>query len=171
MFACSGPGFHLLMNRYRYDQGHGISFHDDRKDGYDLKEDPITSFLCRLGSLLIVIESSNTSGTQKHGGKVALVLYQPPGSILVMGGDFQEQFKLCLPTYAQIKILLNHRDGEMFLLDQTFLDLHWAGDSKQLMAEECLRIERCNLGSRADARWNMTLRWVRYHLQPLCQLL
>ncbi|CAL1170921.1 unnamed protein product [Cladocopium goreaui] len=162
-------GFHLLINRYTYNKNHGISFHDDIKEGYDVDKDPITSFSCRLGSLLVIISSRAPEKQEKTEGKRAFVVYQPPGTILVMGGKFQRAYKHGVPSFQEIKELLACAD-DLTTWDGVKLKLEWFSNSKDLMRQEVRRIDALNLVNEQDARWNVTMRWVRNHSQPFCPL-
>ncbi|CAL1132101.1 unnamed protein product [Cladocopium goreaui] len=161
--------FHLLINRYTYNKNHGISFHDDIKEGYDVDKDPITSFSCRLGSLLVIISSTAPEKQEKTEGKRAFVVYQPPGTILVMGGKFQRAYKHGVPSFQEIKELLACAD-DLTTWDGVKLKLEWFSNSKDLMRQEVRRIDALNLVNEQDARWNVTMRWVRNHSQPFCPL-
>ena len=155
------------MNRYTYDKNHGISFHDDIKEGYDVDKDPITSFSCRLGSLLLIISSTASDKTEKAEGKPTFVVYQPPGSILVMGGNFQKSYKHAVPSFQDIQRFVSAAD-EVITWENMKLKLDWFSNSKHLMKEEIKRIQSLNLLNEQHARWNVTMRWVRHHLQRFC---
>ena len=159
----------MLINRYTYNKNHGISFHNDIKEGYDVDKDPITSFSCRLGSLLVIISSTAPEKQEKTEGKRAFVVYQPPGTILVMGGKFQRAYKHGVPSFQEIKELLACAD-DLTTWDGVKLKLEWFSNSKDLMRQEVRRIDSLNLVNEQDARWNVTMRWVRNHSQPFCPL-
>ena len=134
-----------------------------------MDKDPITSFSCRLGSLLVIISSTAPEKQEKTEGKRAFVVYQPPGTILVMGGNFQRAYKHGVPSFQEIKELLACAD-DLTTWDGLKLKLEWFSNSKHLMQEEVKRIDSLNLVNEQDARWNVTMRWVRNHSQPFCPL-
>ena len=138
----------MLINRYTYNKNHGISFHDDIKEGYDVDKDPITSFSCRLGSLLVIISSRAPEKQEKTEGKRAFVVYQPPGTILVMGGKFQRAYKHGVPSFQEIKELLACAD-DLTTWDGVKLKLEWFSNSKDLMRQEVRRIDVLESGQRA----------------------
>ena len=167
IFADSCSGFHLLINRYTFGKDHGISFHTDDKQGYDVNKDPITSFSSRLGSLLLIIDQNKSTNQEKTSGKHALAVYQPPGSILVMGGRFQHRYFHGVPSFAEMKLCAYSTNG-IVKIEQRVLKLEWWNNSKLLLQQEIERIDTQNLKDVQNARWNMTMRWIRNHLHPLC---
>ena len=62
-------GFNIFMNRYSFDEDHGISMHTDAQAAYEEK-DPITSISMRNGSLLMVSakQKKEREETRERGG-------------------------------------------------------------------------------------------------------
>ena len=93
-------GFNLFMNRYSFARDHGISMRHDASQAYD-ECDPIASLSMVLGSFLLV----SAKQKRKRGGKDrwCLVVYQPPNSMLIMGGNFQTEFTHGVPSFGAIQ--------------------------------------------------------------------
>ena len=167
-------GFHCLINRYVYPLNHSIARHSDSKAFYDAC-DPIASFSMRLGSVLLVnIKGSNGLSRKGDAGQVtraALAIWQPPNSILIMGGNFQDQFEHSLPSWADMRTLsMKEDDSNFFSCEADLFRIWWCGSSKkdfQLGMDwmSSLALQRQPL---ENARWNVTLRWIREHLTEDC---
>ena len=99
----------MFMNRYSYKEDHGIAFHSDYSSAYD-ERDPITSLSMVNGSFLLV--SAKQKPKPKGKPRWTLVIYQPPNSMLIMGGKFQSQFVHGVPSYADMKQLVACGEGD-----------------------------------------------------------
>ncbi len=163
-----------MINRYVYPLNHSIARHSDSKAFYDAC-DPIASFSMRLGSVLLVnIKGSNGLSRKGDAGQVtraALAIWQPPNSILIMGGNFQDQFEHSLPSWADMRTLsMKEDDSNFFSCEADLFRISWCGSSKkdfQLGMDwmSSLALQRQPL---ENARWNVTLRWIRKHLTEDC---
>ncbi|CAE7579943.1 unnamed protein product [Symbiodinium sp. CCMP2592] len=154
--------FNIFMNRYSYATDHAISMHTDASKYYD-EIDPITSLSMVLGSFLLI----QAKQAKKRGNKPrwCLVVYQPPGSMLIMAGKFQSQFEHAVPAWLDMKEIAHAEQNAEFQLkrggQQETLRLLFVGQAKQQMKDEIERLESLNLNE--THRWNVTVRWIRRH--------
>lgn len=158
------------MNMYSFAMDQGITMHSDARPFYDDK-DPITSISMRNGSLLMV---SATQG-KKRGGKPrhCLLIYQPPASMLIMAGLFQQEFTHAVPTFQDMVMFCQQEENAIVNWHDDNNDpviVHWAGDSRKRMQEEVSRLQKLTLSDECNFRWNMTLRWIRRHFSSTCQV-
>ena len=158
-------GFNIFMNRYSYAEDHGISMHTDAQAAYEEK-DPITSISMRNGSLLMVSAKQKKGKGRGQKPRWCLLVYQPPNSMVVMGGRFQSQFTHAVPSFDDMKMLVQRETGHQC----TWQDEHgqpiyvlWAQRSKLRMKEELQRLATVDLRAEENFRWNLTLRWCRNH--------
>ncbi|CAE7589330.1 unnamed protein product [Symbiodinium sp. CCMP2592] len=153
--------FNIFMNRYSYATDHAISMHTDASKYYD-EIDPITSLSMVLGSFLLI----QAKQAKKRGNKPrwCLVVYQPPGSMLIMAGKFQSQFEHAVPAWLDMKEIAHAEQNAEFQLkrggQQETLRLLFVGQAKQQMKDEIERLESLNLNE--THRWNVTVRQARY---------
>ena len=140
-------GFNIFMNRYSFDEDHGISMHTDAQAAYEEK-DPITSISMRNGSLLMVSAKQKKGKGRGQRPRWCLLVYQPPNSMVVMGGRFQSQFLHAVSSFDDMKMLVQRETGDQC----TWKDEHghpiyvlWAQGSKLRMKEELQRLATVNL--------------------------
>ena len=157
------------MNRYSFARDHGIAMHHDASQAYDAC-DPIASLSMVLGSFLLV----SAKQKRKRGGKDrwCLVVYQPPNSMLIMGGNFQTEFTHGVPSFGAIQRLVKCVEGEVtaWMVEQEPIRILWARNAKERMEAELQRLESVGLTNFKNARWNVTLRWCRNHFGSNCPL-
>lgn len=148
--------FHLLMNRYTFAKDHSIHLHSDEKPFYYEPRDPITSFSCVHGSVLVI--AIVTAGKSKR--KFALAVYQPPGSVLVMGGSFQQQFQHGVLSWSEMKEAVRLGQNFKWSQDPAF-ELIWSTGSWDQCVAEVERLAKLEkeVGELDEkyARWNMTI--------------
>lgn len=155
------------MNRYSYATDHAIAMHNDASPYYS-EIDPITSLSMVLGSFLLI----QAKQARKRGAKPrwCLVVYQPPGSMLIMAGKFQSQFEHAVPAWLEMKELAHADNGAQFQLTRGGQDerlrLLFVGQAQQKMKAEIERLESFDLSE--THRWNVTVRWIRNHLHEDC---
>ena len=140
-------GFNIFMNRYSFDEDLGISMHTDAQAAYEEK-DPITSISIRNGSLLMVSAKQKKGKGRGQRPRWCLLIYQPPNSMVVMGGRFQSQFLHAVSSFDDMKMLVQRETGDQC----TWKDEHghpiyvlWAQGSKLRMKEELQRLATVNL--------------------------
>ena len=155
------------MNRYSYATDHAIAMHNDSSQYYS-EIDPITSLSMVLGSfLLIQAKQARKRGTKP---RWCLVVYQPPGSMLIMAGKFQSQFERAVPAWLDMKELAHADNGADFQLTRggqhERLRLLFVGQAQQKMKAEIERLATFDLSE--TYRWNVTVRWIRNHLNEDC---
>ena len=158
------------MNRYCFSRDHGIAMHSDASQAYE-ECDPITSLSMKLGSFLLVSAKQRRKRGMKE--RWCLVIYQPPNSMLIMGGKFQTEFEHAVPTFASIKKLVECVEGQVvtWMEQEPPIKILWFRNAKEMMEAELRRLESVNLQDFNNARWNVTIRWCRHHFGSNCPVL
>ena len=97
LWPCVDSGFHALINKYLHRDNHGIDPHSDVFGCTYESKDPITSFSYQIGSVLaITLPTAQRHLAGSKSEDCALLVYQPPNSILLMGGEFRKKnISLC----------------------------------------------------------------------------
>ena len=135
--------WHAVMNCNDHRQNHGIDYHADISDCYNIA-DPIASFSFGHGGVLTLKSKYNKRLPER-------MLFQEDGDVLIMAGKFQQEFDHGVPARRDWKW-----DGDIgsFLSD-------W--EKNGLEREMKLHRTQGDLG--AHKRLNCTLRWNHYHHQ------
>ena len=142
---------------------HYIPPHSDREESVYSSIDPISSFSCGIGSVLVITlpkEKSMCPKTNRLASNGILV-YQPPNSVLVMAGEFQKQLYHGVLSWTQMNKLFLQQEITEFM-DSKSYRLRWINNRHRgLFEEEMKRLQ--TLQTHELVRWNMTVRWMRYH--------
>ena len=134
--------YHLVLNKYRFHEKHGLDRHQDKAITYDSKN-PITSLSYGCGALLEITNSN------KDKRRTALY-YQFEGDAIIMSGPFNEKFYHRVPAVATWKELIESCSNVRSL------------PPEEMQAAERL-MEEMSLGQPCT-RYNCTIRWHEKHM-------
>ena len=156
-----------MINKYLHRDDHGIDPHCDQFGCTYESKDPITSFSYQIGSVLaITLPTAERHRLGSNGEDSALLVYQPPNSILVMGGEFQKQLYHCVMTWSQMMTVYT-RKKDSVMLGQVAYKFSWIDSCHE--NEFNKEMDRLTVKPWQELfRWNMTVRWIRNHQQN-CQ--
>ena len=144
----------MRVHRHDHDKDHGTGFFCLRGIHNDNFRHPVTYMTCSRGCVILL----RITGWLKKGQPLALAVYVPPKSILVMGGLFQEQFQHSILSFKEMYQLYLHFpqvtiDGWEHIV--SWLD----GDLDPFLHEAQMIVTK-----RADdILWCMSIRWMVSH--------
>ena len=156
--------FHALLNKYYHGQDHHLEFHTDSNKSYGQEPiEPISSFSTGTGSVILI----SRKGAAKGKARPCIAVFQPVGSVLVMGGKFQSQFQHAIPSLAEMQRLIGIRENDEVTPpwgQGTFI-VTWLQGHRERCRLELERI--AHLQTDDQVRWACTVRWIRHH-RPDC---